>query len=282
MPAAFHRPTELADALAIAARAEVTPAAGCTDLFPATKTPVLPGAILDLSGVAALRGIARADGHVRIGATTTWTEILNAPLPPAFDGLKQAAREVGSVQIQNAGTIAGNLCNASPAADGVPPLLTLDAQVELASAGGTRRLALSDFILGPRRTALARGELLTAVLIPDAQGQGAFLKLGARRFLVISIAMTAARVTLDGDRIAGAALAVGACSPVAVRLPAQEAALRGLPADRAAAAIDPGLIAPALAPIDDPRADAAYRAHAAAELIARTLAGALTPRERAA
>ena len=107
-------------------------------------------------------------GGLRIGACTTWSAIRDAALPPAFDALRAAAAEVGGGQIQNAGTIGGNLCNASPAADGVPPLLALDAEVELASAAGTRRLPLAAFLRGPRRTDRRPGEMLTAVLIPAA------------------------------------------------------------------------------------------------------------------
>ena len=170
-------------------------------------------------------------GAIRIGAATTWTDIVKAPLPAAFDALKQAAREVGSIQIQNRGTIGGNLCNASPAADGVPPLLALDATVELASARGRRLMPLSSFITGYRATALAQGEILSAVFVPSRspQARSAFVKLGARRYLVISILMAAALVERDGDgRISRVAIAVGAASPVARRLPELEAALAGL------------------------------------------------------
>lgn len=179
------------------------------------------------------------------------------------------------MQIQNAGTLGGNLCNASPAADGVPALLSLEARVELRSESRTRVLPLSDFLLGPRRTALAAGEILSAVLIPDVSGQGGFLKLGARRYLVISIAMVAARIAVSEGRISAAALAVGACSPVACRLPDQEAALIGCPVAAAVSAIDAALILPVLAPIDDPRADAGYRQIAAVELL-RRLVGDMT------
>ena len=139
-------------------------------------------------------------GGLRIAACTTWSEIRDAALPPACDALRAAAAEVGGRQIQNAGTIGGNLCNASPAADGVPPLLALDAAVELASAAGTRRLPLAAFLLGPRRTDRRPGEILTAVLLPEAAlaGRSVFLKLGARRHLVISIAMVAVRLDVAG------------------------------------------------------------------------------------
>lgn len=269
----YHRPEALDAALAVLAGGPVTVAAGCTDLFPATEAPALRGPVLDVTAIGALRGITRDAAGWRIGAATSWSAIRAADLPPAFDMLKLAAREVGSVQIQNAGTIGGNLCNASPAADGVPPLLALDASVELQSTAGRRVLPLGDFLTGPRRTALASGELLTAVLVPAAAaaGRSDFLKLGARQYLVISIAMVAARVEMDGDRIRRAALAVGACGPVATRLPALESALQGVSLTDAPGRVAPERVASALSPIDDIRADAAYRAEAAAELLRRAL-----------
>ncbi len=276
----YERPTTLDAALQVAATG-ARAAAGCTDLFPATSRPSLElahAAVMDLTAVAGLRGIGQGASGWRIGATTTWTDLIRADLPPAFDALKAAAREVGSVQIQNAGTIAGNLCNASPAADGVPPLLILDASVELRSAVGTRVLPLWQFITGPRQTALRPGEIMTAVLIPGAAttGTAAFRKLGARRYLVISIAMVAARIVVAGGRITGAALAIGACGPVATRVGAAEAALTGAPALLGSADLmTDAMIAAALSPIDDIRADAEYRAHAAAVLARRAVADLL-------
>jgi len=269
----YHRPGNLQEALDGLARAPAVVAAGCTDLFPATERAALDGPVLDITGIAALRGISKTAEGWRIGATTTWTDIARAPLPPGFDMLKQAAQEVGSAQIQNAGTVAGNLCNASPAADGVPPLLALDAAVEIASAIGTRVLPLARFITGPRATALRPGEILTAVHIPRDAGQGAsrFLKLGARRYLVISIAMVAARIVAEQGRAAQVALAAGACGPVAARLPEVERALTGLPLSDLAAAIDAEAVGAVLSPIDDLRADAAYRRHAATELLRRAV-----------
>lgn len=271
--AELFRPRTLQDAVAIAARGGVTLMAGCTDLFPATQAQSLRGPMLDLTAVEGLRGIARDGVGWRIGATTTWAEMARAELPPAFDGLRAAARVVGAVQIQNAGTLGGNLCNASPAADGVPPLLTLDASVELVSATGKRVLPLTDFLTGPRRTALRPGEVLAAVLIPDDAGRGVFLKLGARASMVISIVMVAARVVVQDDRVVRAALSVGACSPVALRLPAQEAALVGAPVAEAAGRIDADLVT--LAPLTDIRADADYRRGAAVTLLRRAVAEAV-------
>ena len=253
--------------------------AGGTDLYPGLGNRLMREDVLDIGGIAELRGITADPTHHRLGAATRWAEIVaDTSLPPAFDALRQAAREVGSVQIQNAATIGGNLCNASPAADGVPCLMALDASVELRSAQGTRRLGLEAFLLGNRRTANRPDELMTAILVPRraAAGGSAFVKLGARRYLVISIAMAAARLETDtSGRVAAAAVAVGACSAVACRLPALEAALVGRPADTTlAAAVSPAHLDP-LAPIDDVRGSAGYRRAAALELVRRALAGAL-------
>ncbi len=269
----YHRPDALTDALALLAAGSPTILAGGTDLYPATSAQELRGDILDITGIAALRGITDAAGEIRIGAATRWSDLVAADLPDAFDALKLSAREVGSVQIQNAGTLGGNICNASPAADGVPPLLILDAAVELVSAAGHRRLPLAEFITGNRATRLKPGEIVSAVLVPKAAtaGRSHFLKLGARKYLVISIAMVAARLEEDAGVIRSAALSIGSCSAVAVRLPAVERALIGqsvadfdIPAD---------LVGQALSPIDDIRADAHYRAEAAVELLTRTIKG---------
>ena len=270
----YRRPTVLAEALGVLAARRPAILAGGTDFYPACVGRALPDEVLDLGAIAELRGIREEASGWRIGALVTWTEILDRQLPRGFDCLKQAAREVGGVQIQNCGTVAGNLCNASPAADGVPALLALDARVELASARGRRELALGDFVLGSRTTACAPDELVTAVLVPKRAGdaRSVFLKLGTRRYLVISIAMVAAALELRPDRtIAHAAIAVGACSPVAQRLATLEADLAGRPlAPGIGALVVPGYLA-ALAPISDVRGTAAYRLDAAATLVARAL-----------
>ena len=282
--AAYHRPDTLQGALDVLAERPVTTAAGCTDLFPATQARTLSGPVLDITGIPELRGISRDEGAVRIGATTSWTDVIRADLPPAFGMLKQAAREVGSVQIQNSGTVAGNICNASPAADGMPCLMALDAQVELASATGTRTLPLSHFVNGPRQTALEPGELVTAITIPEAatRGTSRFLKLGARKYLVISIAMVAVRLDIEGDTVCDAALAVGACSAVATRLTDLEATLTGQSASDLSQHITHATVAAALSPIDDIRADGPYRAHAAAELLRRAIDDLTQPAKAAA
>ena len=272
----YAAPEKLEEALEVLSAGQVRILAGGTDFYPALRDRPLAFDTLDISRIEGLRGIELTDRGWRIGATTTWTDLLRADLPPAFDGLKAAAREVGSVQIQNGGTLAGNLCNASPAADGVPPLLSLNAAVELRSRSGRRTLALGDFISGVRQTALREDELVSAVLVPD-QPEGArsgFLKLGARTYLVISIAMVAALLAPDAaGRVAYARIAVGACSPVASRLPELEAALVGAAFEPAAltARVHRSQLAP-LSPIDDVRGAADYRLEAVEALVRRALA----------
>jgi len=279
----YAKPGRLDDALALLGQARWKILAGGTDFYPAQGNRPLCENVLDINGLGELAGISQTPSHVVIGARTTWSEIVRHPLPPAFDALKQAAREVGSVQIQNTGTVAGNLCNASPAADGVPGLLVLDAEVGLASLRGTRWLPLADFILGNRRTARAADELLTAIRVPNLSLGGAshFLKLGARRYLVISIAMVATRLDIDrAGTIRSAAVAVGACSAVAQRLTALEAALRGAPADVSAARLVGREHLAGLSPIDDVRGSAGYRLEAAREIVARSLLSVLGDRVR--
>ncbi|MFI4998485.1 MAG: FAD binding domain-containing protein [Reyranellales bacterium] len=271
----YLRPDSLQEALAVLQRPH-TVLAGGTDFYPARVGRTIDEDVLDIGGIDALRGISAEPGGWRLGATTTWSDLLAADdLPPLFDGLKQAACVVGGRQIQNAGTLAGNLCNASPAADGVPGLLTLAAEIELASCTGRRRLPLDAFITGNRRTAIAPGELVVAIHVPKPahEARSAFLKLGARRYLVISIVMAAATLEIVEGRIAAARIAVGACSAVAQRLPALEAALAGAVLDdRLVDCLDRVQLAP-LSPIDDVRGSASYRSDAAVTLLHRLLLG---------
>ena len=273
----YAKPTTVGEALALLGEGPWRILAGGTDFYPAQGSKPFRENVLDINGLAALRGIAETESHWLIGARTTWTDLVRHPLPAAFDALKQAAREVGSVQIQNVASIAGNLCNASPAADGVPPLLVLDAEVELRSAAKTRTRPLEQFILGNRRTELRPGEMVTAIRVPKhaAAGTSAFVKLGARRYLVISIAMVAACLVVEDGIVSRVAIAVGSCSAVAKRLAGVEAALRGRPANHAL--VDAVLSAPMgeLAPIGDVRGSAEYRLDAAREIVARAVLGAI-------
>ncbi len=270
---AYHRPTTLPDALAIRAGADVAVLAGGTDIFPARTARAAWGDpthrdVLDLSALPGLHGIEETSEGWRIGCLVTWSALIAAKLPPIFDGLRAAAREVGGMQVQNRGTLVGNLVTASPAGDGIPNLLALDASVEIASPHGSRQLPVADFVTGYRTTALAADELVLALHVPRLAGaQGGFRKLGARHYLVISIAMVAGVIATDAaGRITTARIALGACSAVAQRLPGLEAALVGVERAQAARIPQPHHLE-GLTPIDDIRASAAYRRDAALVLL---------------
>ena len=269
----YFLPESVAEATAGLTEQNYQIIAGGTDFYPARADRPVRDDVLDISGLAELRGIKVELGQTRIGALATWSDVARADLPAKSRGLQLASLEVGALQIQNAATIVGNLCNASPAADGVPPLLTLNAQIEISAATGQRLMGLSDFILGNRRTVLASDEMVTAILIPDdAPGANShFLKLGSRKYLVISFVMVATLLEADDNGlIRQARVSVGACSEVARRMDRLENDLIGQPLSQA------GEIATAdhltdLQPISDIRASADYRLDAALEYIRRSL-----------
>jgi CO/xanthine dehydrogenase FAD-binding subunit len=271
----YLRPASLEGALAALADRPHAILAGGTDFYPGRVGRLVEEDVLDISAVAGLRGIREERGRIRMGAATTWTELIETPLARQFDCLKLAARAIGGVQIQNAGTIAGNLCNASPAADGVPALAALGAEVELRAAARSRTLPLGEFVLGNRKTACAPDELVTAVLVPkwSEQARSTFLKLGARSYLVISIAMVAVAIDVAEDgAIRRCGVAVGACSPLARRLETLEAELAGRRlGPELAELVAPRHLTP-LAPVADIRGTAEYRADAVLTLIRRALA----------
>lgn len=272
--ALYLQPETLEEALAALSDQPLMVVSGGTDFYPARVGKPLDEDILDISRIDGLRGITEEEDHYHIGASASWTDIIEAPLPPWFDGLKLAAREVGGVQIQNAGTIAGNFCNASPAADGIPPLFALDAQVELASARGTQTMGLEKFIMGNRKIRIATDEIVTGLRIPKPANpaRATFLKLGARKYLVISIVMVAAVIEQNGDgTVAAARIAVGSCSAAAKRLRLLERALKDRPINAGLGDVPEPAHLSILSPITDVRGTADYRQETALTLISRTL-----------
>ena len=258
----YVAPLLLEQVLQTIANSPCTLLAGGTDVYPTYVGKTLPERVVDLSLVDGLRGITQQDNEWRIGATTTWADIVNAKLPAGFDCLKQAAKQIGGVQVQNAGTIAGNLCTASPAGDSIPALIALDAEVELMSVGGLRRLRLEDFIVGYRKTALKTNEVLTSIHIPSAaaNSQTAFEKFGTRAYLVISLVMVATSVRRNSfGEIVDLRISVGACSPVAMRITKLEDQL--IRSSRSAEALNQIRTEDFsdLSPIDDIRCTADYR-----------------------
>jgi len=270
----YLRPDELSQALLALKSAPLTVVAGATDFYPARVGRPVAEDVLDITAIRSLRGIRQEPEWLRIGALTTWTDLISLDLPPVFAGLKAAAREIGGVQVQNAGTIAGNICNASPAADGVPALLALDAQVELSATDNVRRVALEGFVTGSRRTQRRPDELVTAVLVPawGPSARSLFFKLGARRYLVISIVIVAVTVEANAaGTVERARVAVGACSEVAQRLRALETRLCGERFSPALVDLVQAEDFAALTPRSDIRGSADYRNDAAQTLVRRAL-----------
>jgi CO/xanthine dehydrogenase FAD-binding subunit len=217
-----------------------------------------PPALLNLNEVPELRAWSRDDGALRLGASLTYTEAMEAPLSELLPALAEASRTVGSPQIRNRGTLGGNLGTASPAGDALPPLLVEDAEVELASVRGVRRVPVSEFLVGPKRNELADDELIVAVHVRPSGSPQTFMKVGPRNAMVIAVVSLA----LAADRERGELRAsFGSAGPVAglVRAPLDE---RETFPDRVAAAASP---------IDDVRGTASYRRHALRVLSARAL-----------
>ncbi len=278
--ALYHRPRALGEALRCLSAHDVTIVAGATDVYPGQVSNQMwsgsrsQKSWLDISGIEALQGIAERDDHYRIGALATWADLIDSSLPPGFDGLIAAAKGVGGQQVQNRATLVGNLCNASPAADGMPPLLSLNAVVEIQSADVSRLVPVDQFILGNRSTVLSDKEMVVGIRIPKqfAAGYGAFMKLGARNYLVISIVAVAVLINInEEDEIASVSVAVGSCSTVALQIPSLEQRLLGTSIHVNL----PELVEPSdfdvLTPIDDVRASAEYRRDAACVVTSRLL-----------
>ncbi len=275
---AYLQPETVQEAIAaLVARPDLRIIAGGTDVYPSLGEDLPRAALLDITGIATLRGVTEDAAGLTIGALASWTELQRASLAPGYRALREAGREVGSPQIQNVATVVGNLCNASPAADGTVALMALDAEVLIDGPAGPRRMRVADFVTGVRQVALHPGEIVIALRLPPARGRSHFRKLGARRYLVISIAMVTVHVETNAQgRIARAAVAVGSCSPVAQRLPGLERALIGARRADLADVVRPDLIE-GLAPIGDVRAEAAYRVAAAPVLVRRALDACMEP-----
>jgi CO/xanthine dehydrogenase FAD-binding subunit len=240
-------------------RPDARPIAGGTDLlvelnFDRTR----PETILNLAEVEELKGWTRESGALRLGAGLTYTEAMKPKLAELLPALAEASRTVGSPQIRNRGTIGGNLGTASPAGDALPPLLVEQADVELASTRGVRRVALHEFLVGPKQNAAEPDELITAVRLHPSGGQQTFMKVGPRNAMVIAV--TSLAVVVDRER-GELRASFGSSGPVA--------GLVACPIDEAESL--PERVVAAASPIDDVRGTAAYRSHALRVLAERAL-----------
>lgn len=274
MSVQYHSPTRLSDALAILAAHQPTPLAGGTDIYPAWAHGAAPRQLLDVTKIAEFSGgIEEREAGWFIHPLTTWTQIVRAKLPSCFAALQHAAAEIGGRQVQNRATVVGNICNASPAADGTVALMSLNAAVHLASAQGVRSVPLDVFVTGNRATLKQPDELVTGIAIPrwGDDTRSAFRKLGARRYLVISIAMVAVTLEIEADAVRRAAVSVGSCSARAVRAASIENLLQGRKLSQISSEAIRQMRIAEIAPIGDVRSTAEYRAHAAPLLIAEAV-----------
>ena len=250
-------PRSLDEALRLKSeRPEAVPIAGGTDLMVTLNFDRgRPATLLNLNEVPELRGWERENGTVRLGAGLTYTEARESPLAELLPALAEASRTVGSPQIQNRGTIGGNLGTASPAGDALPPLLVAGADVVLASVRGERVVPLVEFLVGPKRNALAADELIVAVRARTGDGTQTFMKVGPRNAMVIAVVSLALGV--DGEL--RAAFGSAGPVPILVRAPLDD--------------VDsfPERVAESARPIDDVRGSAAYRRHALRVLTSRAL-----------
>ncbi|MEO8260174.1 MAG: FAD binding domain-containing protein [Acidobacteriota bacterium] len=242
----------------------LVPMAGCTDLYVGLNFGTLPATrFVNLWPLAELRTIQLRGSVLSIGALATYTEIIGSPLVRRrLPMLVAAAREVGGVQIQNRGTIGGNVANASPAGDTLPVLAAADATVVLQSAGGVRRVPFSAFYTGYRRSVRREDELIAALEVPPVPGRQWFRKVGTRAAQSISKVVMAAVAPAAG---APPRIALGSVAPTVVRLPRTEAVL----AAGGSLAEAQRMLTGEIAPIDDIRSTAAYRSRVAANLLAR-------------
>jgi CO/xanthine dehydrogenase FAD-binding subunit len=276
---AYVRPRDLDEAIAVRARhPDWMVLAGGTDLMVNANHRPAPAGILDLWRLPGLGGITAAGDRVTIGAATTWYEIEHHPaIVERWTPLALAAREIGALQIQARGTLGGNVGTSSPVGDSLPVLLALDAELELASVRGRRRVPYREFCTGYRKTQLAPDELIVSATLPapTPHTRTAWRKVGTRRAQSISKVMGAAAIELDGGVVRSARVALGAVADRPIRVAAVEAAVRGQPLAQAAEAARAALRT-AIAPIDDVRSTAAYRREVAENLVARFFSGILS------
>jgi CO/xanthine dehydrogenase FAD-binding subunit len=262
-----------------AANPDAVPIAGGTDLMVELNFDrIRPQAILDLTRVPELGEWGPENGHLRIGAGVTYTRLI-AELGEQLPGLAIASRTVGSPQIRTRGTVGGNLGTSSPAGDALPPLFAADAEVELASRLGTRRVPVDEFITGPKRNCLAEDELIAAFHIAPAEGPQQFAKIGTRNAMVIAVCSLALSIWPERR---GVAACIGSAGPTPIRCDEAESFIAGVldehglwgshePIPEAVVARFGELVERAAQPIDDVRGSARYRHHGLGVLARRTL-----------
>jgi CO/xanthine dehydrogenase FAD-binding subunit len=273
---AFHAPDTIEQAIALlVANSTARPLSGGTDLIVQMRSGrSVPAAIVDLKRIASLTGVRRHGEGFAIGAATPCTALkADKALVGAWPGVVEAANLIGSVQVRNRATIAGNLCNASPAADSVPALMTAGATCLIAGPNGTREVPVEAIPLAPGRNSLAPGEVVVEIRLPARSGGDAYLRSIPRTEMDIAVVGVGVNLTLAADGSCTAArIALGAVAPTALLVPEAAAALVGSHFDEAALSRMADAVRAACRPIDDKRGTAAYRTAMAGVLARRVVA----------
>jgi len=268
-------PATLSEAYELMASGVYRPLAGGTDLMVQLEADVSgpPDAIVDLWRISELRGVGYDGYDVSIGALTTYTQLRQSPVIRArLPALEEAAATIGAAQIQNRGTIGGNICNASPAGDTLPVLLAIDATFDLGSAAGVRSVPAREFWTGYRETALREDELLLRVRFPVERGRHTrFRKVGTRAAQAISKVVMALSYREDGPVWGDVRLALGSVAPTTIRARETEAVLEGVASRESVADEAANVLAEELRPIDDVRSTADYRRSVSARILHRLL-----------
>ena len=276
----FLQPSSWQEALELkAAHPEARPIFGGTDVMVEMNFDrERPAAMMDLTRVPEIKEWGEDNGRLRVGAGVTYTRII-AELGDRLPGLAMASRTVGSPQIRNRGTVGGNLGTASPAGDGLPPLYASDAEVEVASTEGSRRIPVVDFVTGPKRNAMRPSELIAAFYIPEAEGPQQYSKIGTRNAMVIAVCSFGLALHPERRKVG---TCVGSAAPTPVRARDAEEFVEGVLAEgdlwetreslgESALRRFGEMVEIAARPISDVRGTAAYRTHAVGVLARRTL-----------
>jgi CO/xanthine dehydrogenase FAD-binding subunit len=280
----YHRPKRLREALEILGgfKQKCRIVAGGTDLLPALRqgkmTLFEPAHVVDISSIPGLKGIAKKGEWIQIGAAAPLTEVTQSPvIRESLPMLAEAAGQVGSLQIRNQGTLGGNLCNASPAADTAVSLLALNAKVSLKSMDRERIVSLDEFFVSPGKTILKPGEILTKIQVPVSRStqSSCFVKLGRRNAFTLSVISVATVIKAEDGTFQYVRMALGAVAPTPMRPKKAEEFLTGREVGESV--IDQGarIAAEEVSPISDVRASAEYRKDMAHVLTKRALLACL-------
>ena len=278
----YEAPTTLDDALRLLAGASGNSRilAGGTDLLVRVRTDMEePDTIIDIKRIEGISAITRDDAGWHIGAAASGAEMgENAELVAEFPGVVEGVNLIGSTQVQGRATMAGNLCNASPAADGVPAMVAVGAIATVAGPNGTREVAVKDIPTGPGKTSLASDEIITSILLParPERSSDAYLRFIPRTEMDIAVVGCGVSLTLDESGTCTAArVALGAVAPTVIEVPAAADALIGTKVDEAALEAVAAACSAAASPISDKRGTAEYRTHVAGVLARRATSIAL-------